>query len=58
MSPFQMAQLTLNASFDATNIMNYRQMLKANTDKFNLSNITLNDILIYAVSRVLPNHKT
>lgn len=53
----QMAQLTLNTSFDATEIIGLRQKFKANAEKMGLSNITLNDILIYAVSRVLPMHK-
>ncbi len=53
----QMAQLTLNTSFDATDIMNLRKQLKAGGEKMGLSNITLNDMLIFAVSRVLPLHK-
>ncbi|HOJ09781.1 MAG TPA: dihydrolipoamide acetyltransferase family protein [Clostridiales bacterium] len=51
------AQLTLNASFDATEIMNYRKKIKENKDKLGLQNITLNDIVLYAVSRTLINHK-
>jgi len=53
----QMAQLTLNASFDATEILRYRQQLKAGAEKLGLSNITINDIIIYAASRVLPKHE-
>lgn len=53
----QMAQLTLNASFDATEIMNLRKQLKAGAEKMGLSNITLNDIVVYAVSRILPLHR-
>lgn len=52
-----MAQLTLNSSFDATAILEYRAMLKANKDKLGLSNITLNDIVLYAVAKTLPAHK-
>jgi pyruvate dehydrogenase E2 component (dihydrolipoamide acetyltransferase) len=52
-----MAQLTLNTSFDATDIINLRRQLKANGEKMGLSNITLNDMIIYAVSRVLILHK-
>lgn len=51
------AQLTLNTSFDATEIMAYRAKLKANAEKLGLGNITLNDIVLYAVSRTLLNHK-
>jgi len=52
------AQLTLNTSFDATAIMEYRRKVKENRDKFGLENITLNDILLYAVSRTILNHKS
>lgn len=52
----EMAQLTLNASFDATAIMEYRKHLKANAQLLGLPNITLNDIVLYAVSRTLPDH--
>jgi len=52
------AQLTLNSSFDATEIMNYRKKIKDNKDKLGLQNITLNDIVLYAVSRTLINHKS
>ncbi len=53
----QMAQLTLNASFDATDILQYRKRIKSNIDAMGLSNITINDILIFAASRVLLMHK-
>ncbi|MDD6309235.1 MAG: dihydrolipoamide acetyltransferase family protein [Clostridia bacterium] len=52
-----MAQLTLNSSFDAAEIMAYRAKVKANAEKMELANITLNDILLYAVSRILKNHR-
>lgn len=53
-----MAQLTNTTSFDAGEIMSYRKKLKANAEAMGLPNITLNDIIIYAVSRVLakPEH--
>lgn len=53
-----MAQLTNVSSFDATEIMAFRAKLKANAEALGLPNITLNDIILYAVSRVLPNHRT
>ncbi len=53
----EMAQLTLNSSFDAAEIMAYRSKVKNNMEKLALANITLNDIVLYAVSRVLKNHK-
>ncbi len=52
----ELAQLTLNSSFDATAILNYRERVKANMEKLGLPNITLNDIVLYAVSRVLKKH--
>lgn len=53
----EMAQLTLNSSFDAAEIMAYRAKVKNNMETLGLANITLNDIILYAVSRVLKNHK-
>ena len=52
-----MAQLTLNSSFDATQIMAYRAMLKDNAEKLGLNNITINDIILYAVSRTILSFK-
>ncbi len=52
-----MAQLTLNTSFDATKVMELRKSLKTGAEKMGLANITLNDIILYAVSRVILNHK-
>ena len=52
-----MAQLTLNTSFDATKLLELRASLKAGAEKLGLANITLNDMVLYAVSRVLPAHK-
>ncbi|MBQ7036306.1 MAG: 2-oxo acid dehydrogenase subunit E2 [Clostridia bacterium] len=53
----EMAQLTLNSSFDAAEIMAYRSKVKNNMETLGLANITLNDIILYAVSRVLKNHR-
>ncbi|MBR2325063.1 MAG: 2-oxo acid dehydrogenase subunit E2 [Clostridia bacterium] len=52
-----MAQLTLNTSFDATKIMDLRKSLKAGGEALGLPNITINDIILFAVSRVILNHK-
>lgn len=46
-----MAQLTHNFSFDATAILNYRKLLKASGG--DLADITLGDIILYAVSRTV-----
>ncbi|NLZ53345.1 MAG: 2-oxo acid dehydrogenase subunit E2 [Thermoanaerobacteraceae bacterium] len=52
------AQLTLNTSFDATEILSYRQKIKQNRDKSSLCDISLNDMILFAVSRTLPDYKT
>ena len=52
-----MAQLTLNSSFDATKLLAIRASLKAGAEKMGLANITLNDMVLFAVSRVILNHK-
>lgn len=53
----EMAQLTLNASFDATQMMEYRALLKQNAEKLGLSNITFNDMVLFAVAKTLKNHR-
>lgn len=52
-----LAQLTLNSSFDAAQITEYRAMLKLNAEKLGLENITLNDMIVFAVAQTLKNHK-
>ena len=52
-----MAQLTHTISFDCTNIMAFRKYLKDNAEILKLPPITINHIIVYAVSRVLKNHK-
>ena len=52
-----MAQLTFNTSFDATALLNYRKMLKEQGEAYGMEKVTLNDMILYAVSRVLLNHK-
>ncbi|MBQ8339865.1 MAG: 2-oxo acid dehydrogenase subunit E2 [Clostridia bacterium] len=52
-----MAQLTLNTSFDASKMIALRGSLKAGAEKMGLANITYNDMILFAVSRVLLNHK-
>jgi len=58
-----MAQLTYNASFDATDILAFRAKHKKAkeagvTDALGLpANVTINDIILYTVSRVVKNHK-
>ncbi len=52
-----MAQLTLNATFDASEIMSYRASLKANGEKLGMNNITLNDMVLFAVAKTLLGHR-
>jgi len=58
-----MAQLTYNASFDATEILNFRAKHKKAkeaglTEAIGLpANVTINDIILYTVSRVVKSHK-
>ena len=58
------AQLTLNSSFDAGAILNFRKNLKdflSNPRHAGVvvpyENITINDIILYTVSKTLRNHK-
>jgi len=53
----EMAQLTHSFSFDATQIIAYRKIVKENAEKLGLANITFNDIILFAVSRVILGHK-
>lgn len=52
----EMAQLTLNSSFDATELMKWRSTLKANGEAMGMGKITVNDMILYAVSRILMDH--
>ncbi len=53
----EMAQLTLNTSFDATAILNYRKVLKNKGEAFGMEKVTLNDMILYAVSRIILKHR-
>lgn len=50
-------QLTHTLTFDAGEIMGLRKKLKANAETLGLNNITLNDIVLFAVSRVLKKEE-
>ena len=52
----EMAQLTLNSSFNAKALLDFRAKLKAGGEELGLGKITINDMILYAVSRVLPNY--
>ena len=53
----EMAQLTHNTSFDATKVLAFRESLKAAPEGMDLPKITINDIILFAVSRVLTKHE-
>lgn len=50
------AQLTLNASVDARSLLDYRRRLKGSAEALGLRGVTINDMLLFAVSRTLPQH--
>ncbi|GIV83832.1 MAG: dihydrolipoamide acetyltransferase component of pyruvate dehydrogenase complex [Candidatus Roseilinea sp.] len=47
------AQLTLHASADARALLAYRQKLKASDESLGLRNVTINDLVMFAVTRTL-----
>ena len=48
------AQLTLNASADARALQSYRKRLKTSDAALGLSDVTINDLILFAVARTLP----
>ncbi|PID56183.1 dihydrolipoyllysine acetyltransferase [candidate division KSB3 bacterium] len=48
------AQLTINASADASALLAYRKRLKQSNEELGLSGITINDFVLYAIARTLP----
>ena len=52
-----MAQLTHHSSFDATLLLALRARFKAAPADLNLSAVTLNDLILFAVSRTLMRHR-
>jgi pyruvate dehydrogenase E2 component (dihydrolipoamide acetyltransferase) len=50
------AQLTLDGSADARAILALRKRLKASADALGLQGITINDLILFAVSRTLLRH--
>jgi len=53
----EMAQLTHNTTFDATKMLAFREGLKNAPESMELPKITINDIILFAVSRVLTKHE-
>ncbi|MDI9422447.1 MAG: dihydrolipoamide acetyltransferase family protein [Bacillota bacterium] len=52
----EVPRVTLNTSFDASELLDLRKKLKADRSEQGLSGVTLNDMVIYAVSRTILNH--
>ena len=50
------AQLTLNASAEARALQAYRQRLKASPEALGLQSVTINDLILFAVTRILPQY--
>jgi pyruvate dehydrogenase E2 component (dihydrolipoamide acetyltransferase) len=50
------AQLTLHSSADARALLALRKRLKASDVAFGLQGVTINDLILFAVSRILPLH--
>jgi len=50
------AQLTLNTSFNAVAIQNYRKEIKEKGPSMGMPNITLNDMIVHSTVQVLKNH--
>jgi pyruvate dehydrogenase E2 component (dihydrolipoamide acetyltransferase) len=50
------AQLTLNAWADARELLETRSIIKKNAEKFAFPNITINDLVLFAVARTLLQH--
>jgi pyruvate dehydrogenase E2 component (dihydrolipoamide acetyltransferase) len=51
------AQLTLNTSVDASNLLACRESLKSSLQVKGLSKININDFLLYIVANILPKFK-
>ena len=51
------AQLTMTMSFDATVLQSFRARAKAHADTLGAPKVTINDLICYAICRVLPKHR-
>ncbi len=50
------AQLTLHSSADARTLLSLRKRFKASDPALGLQAVTINDVLLFAVARILPLH--
>ena len=53
-SLLESAQLTMHASADAEALVAYRARLKSSAEHLNLRHVTINDLILFAVARTLP----
>jgi pyruvate dehydrogenase E2 component (dihydrolipoamide acetyltransferase) len=53
----EMAQLTIDSSFDATEILKFRAEVKASDEAMGIGSITMNDMILFAVAKTLKSHK-
>lgn len=51
------AQLTMTMSFDASIIQSYRARAKQHAEALGAPKVTINDLLCYAICRILPKHR-
>ena len=51
------AQVTLNSSTDATSMLALRKRFKNSPEEMGLTKVTLNDLVLFAVSRTLKRHE-
>jgi pyruvate dehydrogenase E2 component (dihydrolipoamide acetyltransferase) len=51
------AQLTLNTTAPASGLLNLRKKLKDSPDEYGLKDVTLNALILHAVSRTLPYYE-
>jgi pyruvate dehydrogenase E2 component (dihydrolipoamide acetyltransferase) len=49
------AQLTMNTSAEAVALQSYRARLKESSEELGLRKVTINDLILFTVSRTLPN---
>lgn len=52
------AQLTLNSSADARALLALRKRFKTSDAALGLQGVTINDLVLFAVTRILPQHPT
>lgn len=49
--------ITIEMSFDATAITDLREKIKANGEAMGIANVTINDMILFATTKILRKHK-